>query len=753
MLKNKLVLNGVLAIILCNNIAIAQELSLSEGDFVSTEQPPLQCCEKVCTACDDTATMEEICKDKNLTEEEIKCASKYCNEETRQWVCQPQELPTNQNCCGKFVCTDEKEWSCNWESPKPIDEVCIDKNAEEKKCSRVECQKSAWTCVTLDKPKNYDPSQCQTLECNIGDEEATWNIVDIPDTVTNCCQSACSEVNGSYGWICDKAYTTCTAGCVGSEGTTEATDCCNGCKDSSQCSYYKISQVNIYGDRYTGEIDDTLFKANSGKVASCLDKFVQSCFGDDKVQVTKGAKYKFKSSSPTIPVTNDAIDIESYVASIDWVYAGIGKKQRLALFKDFITGEHKYEYDGKPIFCHGISWGWTDCVYLPQLTQEEVDAYVEKYKEYAATNDDECVSQQLTSAGIISSFTYYIDQYNQLENSIYFDENCKVVSPSSEDKLCGDIKFTWAVSPISLVFNPNKNPVSNLVQFDFDLQKNGKWYLWKGSAEMPLLVFDPEHKGEITSSRQLFGTNTFGKAWKNGFEALASLDKNGDKKLTLTELNDLALWFDGNSDAVSQKGEVKLLSEVGVTALFLGKVEETGSINDLIVKEGFEFEGRKLPLLDWFTKPFESKAEAIKEMSGLITPKEVNLKKGNAKPSGLSGVWQWTFTDKEVGHTGLIAIKEINGHITGHTYTEFEIVPDSRKTKENKIKSTLSMYEITGSSKVKNGKVTLSFIVKNKDGEALTLNSAELKEGKLYGKTVAKVDNSDFNYEWIALKK
>ena len=53
-------------------------------------------------------------------------------------------------------------------------------------------------------------------------------------------------------------------------------------------------------------------------------------------------------------------------------------------------------------------------------------------------------------------------------------------------------------------------------------------------------------RGQITSALQLFGNVTFWTFWKNGYEALAALDDNGDGELGGPELRHLALWHDAN---------------------------------------------------------------------------------------------------------------------------------------------------------------------------------------------------------------
>jgi hypothetical protein len=60
---------------------------------------------------------------------------------------------------------------------------------------------------------------------------------------------------------------------------------------------------------------------------------------------------------------------------------------------------------------------------------------------------------------------------------------------------------------------------------------------------------------------------TFWAFWRNGYEAMAALDDNGDGRLLGHELRQLAIWKDANQNGLSEHGEVRPLSAYGVVAL------------------------------------------------------------------------------------------------------------------------------------------------------------------------------------------
>jgi hypothetical protein len=81
------------------------------------------------------------------------------------------------------------------------------------------------------------------------------------------------------------------------------------------------------------------------------------------------------------------------------------------------------------------------------------------------------------------------------------------------------------------------------------------------------LVFDRHRTGRITSALQLFGSVAFWLFWDNGYEALRSLDDNGDGAIAGAELEGIALWHDRNANGVSERGEVRAVAEWGVASI------------------------------------------------------------------------------------------------------------------------------------------------------------------------------------------
>ncbi len=104
------------------------------------------------------------------------------------------------------------------------------------------------------------------------------------------------------------------------------------------------------------------------------------------------------------------------------------------------------------------------------------------------------------------------------------------------------------------------------VAFDADGSGLKRRWTWVSDGA-GWLVYDPKGRGEITSSLQLFGNVTFWLFWENGYDALASLDDDGDGMLTGDELKGLAIWHDAGQAGVCEPGEVKPLAGYGIVAV------------------------------------------------------------------------------------------------------------------------------------------------------------------------------------------
>ncbi|HUT28438.1 MAG TPA: hypothetical protein VMX13_01500 [Sedimentisphaerales bacterium] len=137
----------------------------------------------------------------------------------------------------------------------------------------------------------------------------------------------------------------------------------------------------------------------------------------------------------------------------------------------------------------------------------------------------------------------------------------------------------------------------------FDLDGDGVTELWHWvKPTTGILVWDPEHKGQITSGRQMFGSVTWWLFFKDGYQALDALDDSRDGFLTGGELEGIRVWFDRDCDGISCPKEVVSLAEVGIISISTRASGQDGGCP--ICASGIKLSnGRTLPTYDWLTSP------------------------------------------------------------------------------------------------------------------------------------------------------
>ncbi|MCE9610950.1 MAG: hypothetical protein K8R23_12210 [Chthoniobacter sp.] len=128
-----------------------------------------------------------------------------------------------------------------------------------------------------------------------------------------------------------------------------------------------------------------------------------------------------------------------------------------------------------------------------------------------------------------------------------------------------------AVTPLIIPVGKD-NDINALVnrhaRVHFDLDATGRQLAWPWiTKDAAWLVFDPQNSGKVTSAIQMFGSRSFLLFCRDGYQALALLDDNGDGVLSGPELAALALWRDTNADGLSDPGEVRPVADYGITTL------------------------------------------------------------------------------------------------------------------------------------------------------------------------------------------
>lgn len=139
----------------------------------------------------------------------------------------------------------------------------------------------------------------------------------------------------------------------------------------------------------------------------------------------------------------------------------------------------------------------------------------------------------------------------------------------------------------------------------FDLSGIGSGHRWPWvNRRAGILVWDPSKQGKITSGRQLFGTMTWQVVFRNGYEALSTLDADGDLVLAREELSGISLWRDANGNAVSDPGEVTPVSELINSIAVQATVDNSGLLHSTVTWR----DGKTTRSYDWVpeSKPASS---------------------------------------------------------------------------------------------------------------------------------------------------
>ena len=368
----------------------------------------------------------------------------------------------------------------------------------------------------------------------------------------------------------------------------------------------------------------------------------------------------------------------------------------------------------------------------------------------------------------------------------YIDNDCRFIRNTETDglEICGHITHGFFGSPISLIFDQDayqSTPEWELRPFALNPARGIETVIWKASSAAPLLVWDPKRTGTVSSGAQLFGNYFGGKSpitktalgsepkasdfiWDNGYEALGSLDLNADAILAEEELKDLFLWFDHNTNAQVDSGEMTSLSEQGVTRLFTryNSVDQNG---DLHAKLGYERKVEEQVVfgssVDWYTTAYSSGNEAL----GALSQKDQNVAEidsaqliaaAYSEPkSSFSGVWAWR-GDKSIFNkipTGVLVLDGQDQNIEGQSLIEEPIIVNGQPIKARIVSQPLAGQAVS----FINGEDVVRFVVEAESGQ--TESEARLSNDRqsLLGRSFVQIADKTapngtrlVSYSWTA---
>ena len=165
---------------------------------------------------------------------------------------------------------------------------------------------------------------------------------------------------------------------------------------------------------------------------------------------------------------------------------------------------------------------------------------------------------------------FYSNEYKLLSDKL------KDLSIATANNLADTANISL-YDPIALDLDGNGKidtlSLENGVFFDHNGDKVAFKSSWVNSSD-GILARDIDGDGAITSGAELFGNFTKlknGELAKNGAQALKDLDDNNDGIFDSNDkaFNEILVWQDKNSDGISQKNELKTLSEHNIKSIDL----------------------------------------------------------------------------------------------------------------------------------------------------------------------------------------
>jgi hypothetical protein len=154
-------------------------------------------------------------------------------------------------------------------------------------------------------------------------------------------------------------------------------------------------------------------------------------------------------------------------------------------------------------------------------------------------------------------------------------------------------------SPLVLDLDGDGVNLSSLEQgVAFDLFGSGQKVktAWIGSGD-GWLVLDRNENGVIDGATELFGNVTGGTAHADGFQALGTIDDNGDGVVDESDsaFAKLRVWRDTSRDGRSQPSELVTLEALGIRALIVAATRDEGAAS-------WDRHGNQIPLVGQFVR-------------------------------------------------------------------------------------------------------------------------------------------------------
>lgn len=192
-------------------------------------------------------------------------------------------------------------------------------------------------------------------------------------------------------------------------------------------------------------------------------------------------------------------------------------------------------------------------------------------------------SQNRTQIEIIQDAELILESLDMTDGAEGYDEDEIEDKIKEKDKEFRDAETQVPQrDPLIIRYTENDDEfltdLENGVNFDLDNNGFDEKTAWIGEADC-FLALDVNGNGKIDNGFELFGDRFVmpnGNTSSTGFEALASLDANGD---TIIDENDpifpeLRVWFDSNHNGKTDIGELRTLSDEHIVSIDLNSTPD-----------------------------------------------------------------------------------------------------------------------------------------------------------------------------------
>lgn len=268
-----------------------------------------------------------------------------------------------------------------------------------------------------------------------------------------------------------------------------------------------------------------------------------------------------------------------------------------SLYQQYTEYRDSHDFDSEPRSLTGIT--------LSDARRHFLSAYL-------LSVDDASRMQYTPDLGLGTTINYeagsaFLNLADSAQN-LPDEEHQMVPSIRSALKRQESLPPSRIITPVLFGLSPHATLTDLLapdttVLFDLDGDLSQERWPWV-KPTTGFLVWDEFDTGHITSGRQLFGSVTWWLFFRNGYEALDALDDNRDGSLTGLELNGIRVWFDRNSNGISDVKEVVSLDSLDITAIRTTVTGEDGGAP--MNAKGLVFsDGTSIPTYDWFTSPID----------------------------------------------------------------------------------------------------------------------------------------------------